>query len=443
MNVPRPGHVPLRAVKGLLHLGLWLGVLVGGACQSTPEGPPPLPDRVFLVGVESLSRSHLDALLDRGELPHLERIVDGGTRVDVESTLPLERTSLWATALSGKVARKHGVMGPFVDLPTQERALPPSSMRRSMLLWQVLGANRIGSAVVGFPNTWPVEIVSGFLVSEMVVPSRWNQTAEVTFQRVPGYLETFPPSLFAEIEDRIQSVSDLPREDAARFFTLTEDEYRMLYDEPLGSVLRGDNPPRDVALSVVGDRSRMDIALHLADAYRPRLIAVHQDVLAAVQTSYWPFTQPEVFRTQDQFTRRFKGTVDEGYRHLDTQLGRILETMTPRDVLAVVSVNGFGTVAANPGTEARSHATTTPDATLLLFGHGIRKGSRVPNAELPDVAPTLLGLLGVEVAGDMDGSPLTAVYTDAFAAAHPRQFRDSYDMEWDPATRYPKQVEQD
>jgi len=332
-------------------------------------------------------------------------------------------------------------MGPFVELPTGERSLPPSTMRKSMLLWQVLGANQIGSAVVGFPNTWPVEIVSGFLVSDQVVPSRWNRTSEVTFLREPGYLETFPPSLYAEIEEMVGDVADLPREDVSRFFTLNETEYGMVYDRPLGSILRGDNPPRDVALSVVGDRSRMDIALYLADAYRPRLVAVHQEILAATQTSYWPFLFPEVFRTQDQYNRRFGETVDEGYRHLDRQLGRVLQAMTPRDVLAIVSVNGFNTVAANEGTAARPHATTTPDATLLLHGPGIREGARVRDAELPDVAPTLLGLLGVEVAGDMDGTPLTAVYTEAFAEAHPRQFRDSYDTEWDPATRFPVSVD--
>ena len=83
---------------------------------------------------------------------------------------------------------------------------------------------------------------------------------------------------------RIGDVADLPREDIGRFFTLTEDEYRMVYDTPLGSILRGDNPPRDVALSLVGDRTRMDLALYLADHYRPRLIAVHQDLVAAAQT---------------------------------------------------------------------------------------------------------------------------------------------------------------
>lgn len=51
----------------------------------------------------------------------------------------------------------------------------------------------------------------------------------------------------------------------------------------------------------------------------------------------------------------------------------------------------------------------TINGILILNGPGIKKGVEIKDAELIDVAPTILRLMGVTVPADMDGKVLERV----------------------------------
>ncbi len=55
---------------------------------------------------------------------------------------------------------------------------------------------------------------------------------------------------------------------------------------------------------------------------------------------------------------------------------------------------------------------------IVLAGRDIKKGTRILNANVLDIVPTLLYLYGMPVAEDMDGKPLTMALTEDFLAAH-------------------------
>ena len=59
----------------------------------------------------------------------------------------------------------------------------------------------------------------------------------------------------------------------------------------------------------------------------------------------------------------------------------------------------------------------------ILIGRGpaFKNGAEIENAQLIDIAPTLLHLLGVPVPEDMDGKVLTSVFRSEFLTAHPVQ----------------------
>jgi len=56
---------------------------------------------------------------------------------------------------------------------------------------------------------------------------------------------------------------------------------------------------------------------------------------------------------------------------------------------------------------------------LIASGGGIRKGKEVKGAELIDLAPTILYLLGLTIPEDMDGKVLTRIITEDFLASRP------------------------
>lgn len=74
--------------------------------------------------------------------------------------------------------------------------------------------------------------------------------------------------------------------------------------------------------------------------------------------------------------------------------------------------------------QAGSH---TLDGVLLARGPAVRRGHRVEGARLHDVAPTVLHLLGIPVAADMDGQVLQSMLVPGFVAARPVTTVPSYD----------------
>ena len=407
------------------------------ACQ----GPPPsteLPDQLLLLGVDALSAERLEAMFERDELPNLRRIVDQGAWVRARLSSPVEPVSLWTTVLTGRLPQDHRTLGHLSVLPNGSQAVTPSPARKTPHLWQLLSASGVMSAGVGFPATWPAETVNGFLVSNVYRPTRWTETTENTFERIEGLAETYPPLLYEEIKPLIR-LEPLPREDVARFFVLTEEEYAMIYDRPLGSVLAHENPLQDIALTMQSDLSNVDIAMYLQETYSPRVVAAYVEILHAAQSSFWPFTQPEVFGTPEDSNRRFRNTVDEAYRFVDAQVGRFLERMTERSVLIVASEHGFTTGAAPAGSmhEGKPFPSADTPASFLFFGNAIRRGVRVDDAQLSDLTPTILALLGKNVANDLQGSVLRAAIEPEFLTANPVGAIASHFADWPPPDRYP------
>jgi hypothetical protein len=400
-----------------------------------------LPEQVLVVGVEAMSWERIDPLLQRGELPHLRRLIGEGTRGTLRAPDPLEPAQLWTTALTGKRPPKHRILSDLTSLPDGTRGLVPSTARRAQSVWQIFGDYGVGVGAIGFPGSWPAEVVNGFLVASGYVRNRWTETAEHSYRRQRGQLDTYPPHLYPEIRPLIHGLDDLRREDASRFFVLNEEEFRMLYDEPLGSIFMRTNPLRDFGLTHQADRSNVDVARHLQERYDLRVVGVHLELLDALQPVYWYFSYPELYRTPPENQRRLAKTVDEGYRWIDEQIGRLLERLPDRTTVIVLSDCGFSN-AIDPRTlgtdEERSLPQRTREAVVVLSGHGIRRGHRLSHpGSLADLTPTLLALFAAPVGQDMDGQVLIEAFEPAFLDAHPIRVVTSHDQQWNQDTRYP------
>jgi predicted AlkP superfamily phosphohydrolase/phosphomutase len=422
-------------VPGLALAFLLLLTMAG--CQSE-KTETQLPDQIFFLAVDALSYERIDILLARGELPNFRQLIDGGARLEPKSIRPIEPLSAWSTALTGKLPKKHRHLGHLSQIPNGSLSVTPSSMRQTQHIWQLLSQNNVMSAGVGFPGTWPAETINGFLVSNVYTPTRWMETAENSFQRLVGLAECFPPRLCEEITPYVHD-EEIVREAVARFFVLNEDEYGMIYDEPLGSVINKDNPLRDFAITYLADSSNCDVALYLQENYSPRFIGVYMELLQTLQSAFWPFAEPDLYQTPPENNRRFKKTIDEGYRLVDEQIGRWRERMTERSVLIVMSEHGFGTSypPEDSERERKPYPVSKDPAVMLLYGYGIRDGVKIQAGSIADLVPTVLALFGKDVASDMDGSvPLDAL-EPSFLAAHPIRAVQTYDDGWPGPDRYP------
>jgi arylsulfatase A-like enzyme len=126
------------------------------------------------------------------------------------------------------------------------------------------------------------------------------------------------------------------------------------------------------------------------------------------------FAQPLPFPPQE-----FQADIESAYRLSDEWIGRFLDE-TPADyAFVVVSDHGYDF----DGT----HHVYAPPGVVILSGGPFACGRLIEGADVYDIAPTLLALLGLPATSEMPGQPLEA----AMGTRAPRLVRmDRYPSEW-------------
>lgn len=429
-----------RILPVLLGLALLTTPLAGGCGGPGSDRTGPA-GQVLLVGIESLSAEQVEIMVGRGELPNFSRFFAEGSRARLVSPDPMQAPILWSTLLTGQNAIKHQMTAEYVQI-SGGIVTVPSSMRTVPTIFQIAGQSQQLVATIGFPGSWPVEIVNGFNLSYGALPSRRTAASEHSYARKPGDRAAFPESLYDRAVAHYTPVEDMDRRDTSPFFVLNEDEFSMLYDQPMGSVYRRENPLRDFGLTLQRDRAQVALTRELLGEFNLRLTGVHLELPESLQPVYWRAAWPDHYELSANTRRRFRETIDECYRRLDLWLGELIEAAGEDAVICVVGDRGFGNTLdplAEPGTDARLVPLVLNETLLLLRGPGIRAGHDLGLVDLVDVAPTLLTAIDLAVGENMDGRVLESAFSPGFMAAHPRRPTEPYSTQFETDLRYPSQ----
>jgi len=398
--------------------------ILAGCGGSDPSAPV---SRVVIVGIESFSREHALSMIGKGELPNLARLLREGAQARVISPDPLLSPMLWSTLLTGQDAQQHLMSTEYVGID-QGVLIAPSSMRVVPSIFQIASANKLLVASIGFPGTWPAEVLSGFNLSYGAIPSRLTEASEHTFARDPRDRASFPESLREDALALYTPVERMDRSETSPFFVLNESEFEMLYDRPLGSIYRRENPLADFAISLMRDRAQVALTARLLEEYPVRLAGVHLDLAEALQLPYWRAAYPDRYELPANSVRRYGKTIDACYRELDAALGKLIGAAGEDAVICVVGDRGFGNVV-NPDPETgedRMLPAVSNESLLVLSGHGIGRGKDLGAVNLVDITPTLLTAMDLPVGQTMKGRVLEGAFTPEFLAAHPRRPTETY-----------------
>jgi hypothetical protein len=147
------------------------------------------------------------------------------------------------------------------------------------------------------------------------------------------------------------------------------------------------------------------------------------------------YTLPRAFGDVSDAERRRHGhVIAQQYQLLDDEVGRVLASLAPDDVLMVVA--GFGMEAISPGKRLLARVLAEPDFSgsherapdgfLIAYGGPIASG-RLPVGSVVDLAPTLLYMFGLPVGRDMVGTARTDLFTREFTSRRPVTFIPTYD----------------
>jgi predicted AlkP superfamily phosphohydrolase/phosphomutase len=293
-----------------------------------------------------------------------------------------------------------------------------SASRRRRALWNALNAFGIPTGVVRLWGTFPPERVQGFMLS--------NYFHLLHRDPAEAGESVHPRDLLPEIQARMVEPAAVDPALVSEFVDLSVE-------------VPGDRLPwrRElVERALAPDLSYQRAGAVLRAAYDPPFFATYFYGLDVVGHAFMRYAEPDRFGdVRPEEVRRYGRVVDRYAALLSQWVGEAARALRPGEVLVVVS--GYGmepvplwrrAVGAVVGGDFRSgtHAGA-PDGFFMAVGDGVKAGSTLRGASILDVAPTILYLMGLPVARDMEGRVLTEILDEDFTRAHPVTFIPSYE----------------
>lgn len=368
-------------------LGLW--ILTGCNASSPPEFARP----VLVIGVDSADWTWIEPLMGEGRMPHVQSLVESGASGPLRSLEPLDKSpTIWTTIATGKRPVEHGVVG-FI---TNENELSSSEMRTAATYWEILGHLGWRQAVLGWWVTHPAPRLEGILVSDFL--------PYLDLEELQNEDAVYPPQVWPDLESLVVHPADVPDELMARFVDAAiwrehGDEATRLLDT-LRNYVAGDLTYLAMAKAVYA-REPFDV------------FTVYFRGLDLVSHSYWKWFEPHYSGLTDDDWRvqMMRRIIPEYHVFTDELVGEVLGLVHPDTRVVFVSDHGFvGHRRGRNGltTGVKMHRV---DGVIAMTGPGFREGTRIEGANVKDVMPTLLAMMGVPLAEDLDGVPLRAAFT--------------------------------
>jgi tetratricopeptide (TPR) repeat protein len=378
-----------------------------------------IPDRnLVLIGLDGADWEIIDPLVASGDLPNIARLSEEGVRARLRTIAPILSPVVWTSVATGKGPAKHGIVD-FLARASDGSMVPvTSSLRRARALWNLLGEGGVPVSVTAWWATWPAEPVEGYMATDRIAYQLFKEVIAEPASDDPVAEKrgkTWPADLFDEIAPMIVPPSSVNDADLARLVDL----------DALGSPDADDRERlEDLRTIVASTRTYEAIATELLRRQPRGFHSVYNESTDTVAHLFMPFRPPRRPEVDDRRAAAFGDVVDASYREADAMIGRILERVGPDWNVLVISDHGFKHGDNRPSTDSRIDHGPGADwhdrfGVLILWGNDVRRGVRVADASILDVAPTILALYGLPVGEDMDGRVLEEALAPEFLAEFP------------------------
>jgi len=258
--------------------------------------------KVIILGIDGATLDILGPWSERGGLPNLARVLEGGAHGRLRSTIPPYSAQAWVSMMTGKSPAKHGVVDFFEqDANRTLRGYASSTLISGEAIWDILGRHSRRVGIVNVPLTYPPLPVNGYMVSGFMTPKGRD---DYTHPR--------------ELREEILGVTGEYDPDPWDPLTPTKD---------LGSFVHW--------LDIAERAARYLEEKHPADFY----ISVIQ-VLDQLQHLFWDALANQKARTEPQMRKAWP-LIQRCYETMDAAIGYRLDRLSEDTILLLVSDHGF------------------------------------------------------------------------------------------------------
>jgi predicted AlkP superfamily phosphohydrolase/phosphomutase/tetratricopeptide (TPR) repeat protein len=356
--------------------------------------------KLLIVGWDAADWKIINPLLDSGQMPALERLVNRGVMGNIVTLDPPLSPMLWTSIATGKTADKHGILNFAEPHPEKLEIRPVSSIsRKTKAFWNILNQNGMKCNVIGWWPSNPAEPINGAMISNLYPKITGNLNEE--WPLYPGSVH--PPELSDLMKEMRIHGSHLSLNHLVPFIPNTAE----LFDKE-------DKLVKALAKQIAEAASIHNAATWLMENTEWDVTAVYYDAIDVTCHNFMKFHPPQMPGIPDEYFNNYKDVVNSMYKFHDMMLERLLELAGEDTTVILLSDHGFHSDHLRP-----KRLPKEPDApalehrnfgVLCMSGPGIRKDERVYGASLLDITPTILTLMGLPIGRDMDGKPLLSIF---------------------------------
>lgn len=155
-------------------------------------------ERVLVIGIDGATFDVIDPMIAQGKLPNLRRLMEQGTRGELESTIPANSFPGWTSCVTGVNPGKHGIFYSLIRQPNSYLLKVMNSHDvRARAIWEILEEHGRRSGVLNIPTCYPPTPINGVMVTGMLTPGLENSWT---------YPEELKTELLAAIGDYVLDV---------------------------------------------------------------------------------------------------------------------------------------------------------------------------------------------------------------------------------------------
>jgi len=339
----------------------------------------------------------MNGLLEKGELPNIEKIMNRGVHGVLMSDPPTISPRVWTSIFSGKRPEKHGI--DFFGANTK--------MLRSKRIWDILQDDGYKVGTFGTLVTWPPTPVNGFMIPSVCAlgtetyPAEYSFFQEIVLSERKKFKNTTGPIL--ALRDLFDIGLKLKR-NGISLGTIFDSVTYLLNEK----ISRYDLFDRYYRILFLHLKLSAEFLIHLLRTFEPDFCTFHIHTCDSLAHRYWAFYEPEKFgdKITPEMIERFKNVIPDSYRESDKAIGKLLPLMAEDTHVIVVSDHGGQALpeAINPYTarlERLLEILGIADKVLVaIFGPGVNLNFKEKDTELMERTAKNLSEAYLEQTGD-------------------------------------------
>ncbi|MCI0657171.1 MAG: alkaline phosphatase family protein, partial [Acidobacteria bacterium] len=325
----------------------------------------------------------------------------------------------------------HGVADFSVVVAKTGVRVPISSRYRKVkAIWNILSDLDRSSAVVGWWASYPADRIHGVMVTDRVaalsmLPNRESLASD------PGY--TYPSETLGSLLPDFSRPAEISLEELRTFADISPEEYRrgldwIAHPPPLSENGKGKPPVQDpvgLLLKILtAARNYQAAGLEILGRGPFDLTAIYFEGIDLVGHRFQHYRPPKMQMVSSQEFAEFHNVVTAYYIYQDRLLGELVRQAGAGTTVMVISDHGFKTGDRRPEgvlpyTVDQPVEWHREEGIFILSGPAAARGRLPERADLFDIAPTLLALLGAPVPTDMPGRVLSGALDPGLLEKYP------------------------